>query len=97
MFCGVLVGSHQSIVPQCSDLAEKYLLAPIQNAGVERVFSQQNLIITSRRARLLLTNVGKKLLLKYTRSLFTEEEIDMILVEASIDWCTEKLRRMRKQ
>ena len=66
-FCGVLVGSYKSLVPQCCDLAEKYLLAPVQNAVVERTFSFQNIILTPHRNRFLIENFGKKLFVKYTK------------------------------
>ena len=75
------------------DLAEKYLLTPVQNAVIERTFSLQNLIITARRSRILLSNVGMKLFVKYCKSILTEDEIDDILRNATLMWLTDKNRR----
>ena len=41
-FMGVVIASYSSLVPQCAKLATIYLIAPIQNAVVESVFSHQN-------------------------------------------------------
>ena len=59
-FSGILVGNYLSLIPNCGVLAQLYLLAPIQNAVVERTFSFQNLILSARRNRLLLETVSKK-------------------------------------
>ena len=39
-FMGVVIASYSSLVPQCAKLATIYLIAPIQNAVVESVFSK---------------------------------------------------------
>ena len=52
-FSGILVGNYLSLIPNCGVLAQLYLLAPIQNAVVERTFSFQNLILSAQRNRLL--------------------------------------------
>ena len=39
-FMGVVIASYNSLVPQCAKLATIYLIAPIQNAVVESVFSK---------------------------------------------------------
>ena len=58
-FAGIIAGNYMELVPQCAFLAQLYLLAPVQNAVVERAFSFQNIILTSRRNRLLLETVSK--------------------------------------
>ena len=74
-------------------MAEIYLLAPIQNAVVERSFTFQNIIITPKRNRILIRTVGKKLLIKYSSWILSSEEIEKILELAAISWCTKKNRR----
>ena len=66
---------------------------PVQNAVIERTFSLQNLIITARRNRILLSNVGMKLFIKYCKFILTEEEIEEVLKKAALLWLTEKKRR----
>ena len=91
-FCGILVGSYQDQLPQCSILAEFYLLAPIQNAVVERGFNKQNQIITPNKARVLIKTVGKKVLLKYISVLFDDDEIEKILDQAAVMWTSSERR-----
>ena len=91
---GVIVASYSSLVPQCSKLATLYLIAPIQNAVVESVFSHQNLIITSRRFSILIKTVGKKVLVKYCANLFSEEQLDAIIERAANTWVKMKDRRI---
>ena len=88
-----MVGSYQSHVPQCCDLAEKYLLAPVQNAVVERTFSFQNIILSPHRNRFLIENVDKKLFVKYTKFFLSEDEIDLVLKQAAFEWCLLKMRQ----
>ena len=75
------------------DLAEKYLLAPVQNAVVERTFSFQNIILTPHRNRFLIENVGKKLFVKYTKFFLSEDEINLLLRQAALEWCLLKMRQ----
>ena len=92
-FCGALVGSYQYMVPQCSILAEIYLLAPIQNAVVERGFSFQNIILTPQRSRIIIKTIGIKVFLKYVKNILAKEEIDTILDNAALMWATSRARR----
>ena len=84
------------LVPQCAKLATIYLIAPIQNAVVESVFSHQNLIITSRRFSILIKTVGKKVLIKYCANLFSEDQLDAIIERAALAWVGLKERRIGK-
>ena len=93
-FMGVLVASYSSLVPQCSKIATLYLIAPIQNAVVESVFSHQNLIITSRRFSILIKTVGRKVLVKYCANLFSEDQLDAIVERAAVTWLELKERRV---
>ena len=93
-FMGVLVASYSSLVPQCSKIATLYLIAPIQNAVVESVFSHQNLIITSRRFSILIKTVGRKVLVKYCANLFSEDQLDPIVERAAVTWLELKERRV---
>ena len=92
-FSGILVGNYLSLIPNCGVLAQLYLLAPIQNAVVERTFSFQNLILSARRNRLLLETVSKKILLKYCKLILSKEEINKIIETAAIAWLNEKKRK----
>ena len=78
---------NKSLLPQCCDIAQKYLLTPVQNAAIERTFSLQNLIIT------IISNVGMKLFIKYCKFILTQEEIEEVLKKAALLWLTEKKRR----
>ena len=71
-FAGIIAGNHAQMVPQCAVLAQLYLLAPVQNAVVERAFSFQNIILTSKRNRLLLETVSKNMLIKYCKFLLSK-------------------------
>ena len=84
------------LVPQCAKLATIYLIAPIQNAVVESVFSHQNLIITSRRFSILIETVGKKVLIKHCANLFSEDQLDAIIERAAKAWVGLKERRIGK-
>ena len=75
-------------------LKSLYLIAPIQNAVVESVFSHQNLIITSRRFRILIKTVGRKVLVKYCANLFSEDQLDAIVERAAVTWLELKERRV---
>ena len=92
-FSGILVGNYLSLIPNFGVLAQLYLLAPIQNAVVERTFSFQNLILSARRNRLLLETVSKKILLKYCKLILSKEEINKIIETAAIAWLNEKKRK----
>ena len=74
------------IMPMCATLATIYLLAPIQNAVVESIFSHQNLILTNRRFRMVIDKVGIKVFTKYCFFLFSEEQIEKILDKATKKW-----------
>ena len=92
-FAVILVGNHLSLIPNCGFLAQMYLLAPVQNAVVERTFSFQNLILSARRNRLSLDTVGKKILMKYCKIILTKEEITKIIESAAVAWLLGKNRR----
>ena len=77
-------------------LKSLYLIAPIRDAVgvVESVFSHQNLIITSRRFRILIKTVGRKVLVKYCANLFSEDQLDAIVERAAVTWLELKERRV---
>ena len=52
------------VMTMCATLATIYLLAAIQNAVVESIFSHQNLILTNRRFRMVIDKVGIKVSIK---------------------------------
>ena len=91
-FMGVLVASYKDVMPMCATLATIYLLAPIQNAVVESVFSHQNLILTNRRFRMVIKKVGIKVFIEYCFFLFSEEQIEKILDKASKKWLVKERR-----
>ena len=92
-FAGIIVANYLQLIPQCCFLAQIYLLAPIQNAVVERVFSLQNIILSQRRSQLKLSSVFCKVFLKYCKFFMSEKEIKKIIESAAITWCTTKTRR----
>ena len=76
-------------------LKSLYLIAPIQNAVVKSVFfPPENLIITSRRFRILIKTVGRKVLVKYCANLFSEDQLDAIVERAAVTWLELKERRV---
>ena len=77
-----------------SQLAEIYLLAPIQNAVVERGFSFQNIILTPQRSRIIIKTIGIKVFLKYVKNILAKEEIDTILDNAALMWATSRATEM---
>ena len=96
-FCGILAANYLQLLPQCGFLAQIYLLAPLQNAVVERTFSLQNILLTPRRNQMLLATVGKKVLLKYCSFFLSDEEIDKLIKSAAYTWCSTKNRRKPTQ
>ena len=60
-----------------------------------RVFlPTENLIITSRRYRILIKTVGRKVLVKYCANLFSEDQLDAIVERAAVTWLELKERRV---
>ena len=57
-------------------------------------FSHPNLIITSRRFRILIKTVGRKVLVKYCANLFSEDQLDAIVERAAVTWLELKERRV---
>ena len=48
---------------------------------------------TLHRNRFLIENVGKKLFVKYTKLFLSEDEIDLVLKLAALEWRLLKMRR----
>ena len=80
------------IVPMCAKLATLYLLAPVQNAVVENVFSHQNLILTSKRFSMFISTVNNKVFLKYCTFFFSDEQVDKIIERAAEAWFKRRAR-----
>ena len=57
-------------------------------------FPPENLIITSRRYRILIKTVGRKVLVKYCANLFSEDQLDAIVERAAVTWLELKERRV---
>ena len=55
--------------------------------------SNQNIILTPHRNRFLIENVGKKLFVKYTKFFLSEDEIDLVLKQAALEWFLLKMRQ----
>ena len=96
-FMGVLVASYKTVMPMCAVLASIYLLAPIQNAVVESVFSHQNLILTNRRFSMVINKVGIKVFIKYCFFLFSDDVIEKILAKATRRWFSKERRLGKRQ
>ena len=57
-------------------------------------FPPENLIITSRRYRIVIKTVGRKVLVKYCANLFSEDQLDAIVERAAVTWLELKERRV---
>ena len=51
------------------------------------------IILTPHRNIFLIENVGKKLFVKYTKFFLSEDEIDLVIKQAALEWCLVKMRR----
>ena len=59
-----------------------------------RFFPPENLIITSKRYRIVIKTVGRKVLVKYCANLFSEDQLDAIVERAAVTWLELKERRV---
>ena len=55
-----------------------------------RTFSFQNMILTPNRNKFLIQDVGKKLFVMYTKFYLSEEEINLVLRQAGLEWGMEE-------
>ena len=55
--------------------------------------NQSNDPLYTHRNRFLIENVGKKLFVKYTKFFLSEDEIDLVLKQAALEWCLLKMRQ----